>query len=70
MVPANDPETGAAHVYEITGPKSYRLRAAFASTTAESATIPEYLAKWAHGAGRHCFDLKIPKDVDEPGSDR
>jgi hypothetical protein len=68
VVPTNDPETGAAYVYEVTGPKSYRLCAVFARTTAEGATIPSYLIQWAHGAGRHCFDLKIPKDVDEPGS--
>jgi hypothetical protein len=70
VVPANDPETGAGYVYEITGPKSYRLCAVFARTTAERATIPGYLVQWAHGAGRHCFDLKIPKDIDEPGSAR
>jgi hypothetical protein len=70
VVPTNDPETGAAYVYEITGPKSYRLCAVFARTTAERDAIPGYLVRWAHGAGRHCFDLEIPKDRDEPGSAR
>jgi hypothetical protein len=66
VVPANDPETGAGYLYEIAGPKSYRLCAVFARSTAERGTIPSYLVKWAHGAGRHCFDLKLPRDVDEP----
>jgi hypothetical protein len=70
LVPANDPETGAPYIYEGTGPKSYRLCADFARTTAERAAIPSYLIQWAHGAGRHCFDLKIPKDVDESRSPR
>jgi hypothetical protein len=70
VVPMNDPETGAAYVYEITGPMSYRLCAVFSRTTAERGTIPGYLVRWAHGAGRHCFDLKIPKGEDEPGSAR
>jgi hypothetical protein len=70
LVPTNDPETGAPYVYEVTGPKSYRLCAVFARDTAERAAIPSYLIKWAHGAGRHCFDLKIPKGVDEPGFPR
>jgi hypothetical protein len=70
VVPANDPETGAAYVYETTGPKSYRLCAVFARTTAERGAIPGYLVKWAHGAGHHCFDLKIPKDINERGSAR
>jgi hypothetical protein len=60
-VPTSDPETGAAYVYEITSPRSYRLCAVFARTTAETAAIPGYQVKWAHGAGRHCFDLEIPK---------
>ena len=37
VVPANDPETGVAYVYEITGPKSYRLCAVFARTPEEAA---------------------------------
>jgi hypothetical protein len=62
VVPATDPETGAGYVYEITGPKSYRLCAVFARSTAERGTIPGYLVQWAHGAGHHCFDLKITRD--------
>jgi hypothetical protein len=66
LVPRSDPETGAAYIYEIAAPKSYRLCAVFANSTAERGTIPGYLVKWAHGAGHHCFDLKLPRDVDEP----
>lgn len=64
-VPANDPETGASYVYETTGPKSYRLCAEFARSTSERPTPPMYLENWAHGAGRHCFDRKIPSDADD-----
>jgi hypothetical protein len=70
VVPANDPETGAPYIYEVTGPKSYRLCAVFARDTAEKHAMPSYQIQWAHGAGRHCFDLKIPKDLDEAGSSR
>jgi len=61
VVPTKDPETSTAYVYETSGPRSYRLCAVFARTTAERAAIPGYQVKWAHGAGRHCFDLEIPK---------
>jgi hypothetical protein len=69
-VPAKDPETGAAYVYERTGARPYRLCAVFGRSTAERGAIPGYLVKWSHGSGRHCFDLSIPRDVDEPGSAR
>jgi hypothetical protein len=58
LVPANDPETGAPYASD------------FARTTAERAATPIYLIQWSHGAGRHCLDLKIPKDVDESRSPR
>ena len=45
LVPANDPETGTPYVYEVTGPKSYRLCAVFARTTAERASVPSYLGQ-------------------------
>ena len=65
LVPSNDPETGAAYAYEATGPRSYRLCAEFARSTSERPWIPAYLESWSHGAGRHCYDLRIPKDVEE-----
>ncbi len=64
-IPANDPETGAAYLYETTGPRSYRLCAEFARSTSEQPTPPIYRENWAHGAGRHCFELKIPSYVDD-----
>ena len=67
-VPETDPETGSPYVFEVTGPKSYRLCAVFARDSAERASSPYASVKWAHGAGRHCFDLTIPKNVIEPGS--
>ncbi|MGC8639234.1 MAG: hypothetical protein ACP5XB_05070 [Isosphaeraceae bacterium] len=67
-VPETDPETGSPYGYEVTGPKSYRLRGVFARDSAEGASAPYYSVKWAHGAGRHCFDLTIPKGILESGS--
>lgn len=64
VVPTTDPETSAAYVYETTGPRSYRLCAEFARTTAERASMPPYMIKWSHGAGRHCFELKIPSGLE------
>jgi hypothetical protein len=67
-VPEADPETGSPYVFEITGPKSYRLCAVFARDSAERGSTRYYSVKWAHAAGRHCFDLTIPKDLESPGS--
>ena len=60
-VAATDPDTGSPYVYEVTGLNSYRLCAVFAFDSSERAAVPYYSVTWAHGAGRHCFDLTIPK---------
>ena len=64
-VPEADPETGSPYVYEVTGPKSYRLCAVFGRDSSEGASVPYFSMKRAHGAGRHCFDLTIPEKVEK-----
>jgi hypothetical protein len=64
-VAATDPETGSPYIYEVTGPKSYRLCAVFARDSSERAAGPYFSVTWAHGAGRHCFELTLPKKDDE-----
>ncbi len=59
-VAATDPDTGSPYVYEVTGPNSYRLCAVFARDSSERSAVPYYSVSWAHGPGRHCFDLTIP----------
>ena len=60
----HDPEAGAAYDYERTGAEAYRLCAVFAFDSAAEATTREraVASNWSHGAGRHCFDLRIPKE--------
>jgi type II secretory pathway pseudopilin PulG len=57
----HDPETGSAYEYEITARDSYRLCATFAfdSSADLAARSRGRASKWSHGAGRHCFDLRI-----------
>ena len=64
-VNARDPETGAAYVYEVTGADLYRLCAVFAFDSAADSAVPARVLAldWAHGAGRHCFDLRVPKEA-------
>ncbi len=64
-VPVTDPDTGSPYVYEVTGPKAYRLCAVFARDSSERAAGLYYSVTWAHGAGRHCFDLTIRKKDEE-----
>jgi hypothetical protein len=54
-----DPETAAPYGYAVTGDRTYRLCAAFATPTqsADAATAPAGGA-WSHPAGRHCFDRR------------
>lgn len=49
-----DPETGQPYEYEVTGERSYRLCATFA--TESEALEPMGPDAWRHAAGRHCFD--------------
>jgi hypothetical protein len=61
----NDPETGAAFGYEITGPKGFRLCADFArrSPPPPRGTEPDF---WTHPQGRHCFDVEVAESLVEP----
>ncbi|HEX7156555.1 MAG TPA: hypothetical protein VF229_05020 [Burkholderiaceae bacterium] len=58
-----DPETGAAYDYEITGADAFRLCAVFAADSADqqNPAYPVGQLNWAHGAGQHCFELKVAK---------
>ena len=61
---ARDPETGTTYAYEVTGANSYRMCAVFAfdSTTDPAVPARVHVSSWPHGAGRHCFELRIPKE--------
>lgn len=56
-VSAHDPSTAAPYEYRALGDRSYELCAVFGVSTAEE---PEWRRGgfWAHGAGRHCFELE------------
>jgi hypothetical protein len=59
----HDPETGTPYDYELIAADSYRLCAVFAFDSAANPATRDSAAasNWAHGAGRHCFDLRIPQ---------
>ncbi len=54
-----DPATGVAYLYEITGNNSFRLCANFARDSRETDryTYAARQFEWAHGSGRQCFVL-------------
>lgn len=54
-----DPETKIAYEYAPTGERTYQLCAVFVTDTARTPTRSN--ADWDHGAGRQCFDRKVPK---------
>jgi len=56
-----DPVDGSPYAYEITGARTFRLCAVFATDTAGTLEGSERWGgeKWNHGAGRHCFDRKV-----------
>ena len=47
-----DPESGAMYGYQVVGPSSFRLCAAF-RTARDGVAQPE----WNHAAGLHCYDI-------------
>ena len=52
-----DPVDGSPYHYEVTGPRTYRLCASFATDTAHDAGAGSGMGdEWNHGSGRHCFD--------------
>jgi hypothetical protein len=56
-----DPVDGSPYGYEITGARTFRLCAVFATDTAKSPEGSERRRgdAWNHGTGRQCFDRKI-----------
>ena len=56
-----DPVDGSPYGYEITGARTFRLCAVFATDTARSHQGSERWRgeEWNHGTGRHCFDRKV-----------
>jgi hypothetical protein len=57
---ARDPETGEAYGYERLGVESYRLCATFNRESRPEPGAPQR-DFWAHGAGRHCFELEAER---------
>lgn len=60
-VPRGDPESGTAYEYRPLGPRSFQLCATFDTDSANGPPSGDYAlsfnAAWAHGRGRHCFEL-------------
>lgn len=57
-VATGDPLDGAPYGYQVTGERSYRLCATFATDTAlaKDDQWPRIDDEWRHGSGRQCFD--------------
>jgi hypothetical protein len=49
-----DPATGAPYEYRVTGPSSFELCATFDGPRDE-----DFMARWNHAAGRHCFEFDL-----------
>jgi hypothetical protein len=57
-----DPKDGAPYTYEVTGARTFRLCAVFATDTAKTENAGfESGDEWIHGTGRQCFDLRARK---------
>lgn len=59
-LPLTDPVDRTPYTYQVTGKRTFKLCATFATDTAKTT---EYDGRWVedawlHGAGRHCFDRK------------
>ena len=70
-LPVHDPVDGSAYGYAIIDARRYRLCAVFATDTATADGQPYphagNPAEWAHPAGRHCFERRLPA-LDPPPS--
>lgn len=64
-IPLQDPETGIAYTYQVTSSMSYQLCAVFSVDSSDESQEYNSSRKWAHGAGKQCFDLKPPKSEDK-----
>lgn len=62
-VSITDPVDGSPYLYEITGPRTFRLCAVFTTDTGK--TLDDTPAwpgeEWTHGVGRRCFERKAKK---------
>lgn len=56
-----DPVDGSVYGYEVTGPRSLRLCAGFATDSARGASGSGFYENdgWYHPAGHHCFERKF-----------
>lgn len=63
-LPITDPKDGTPYAYQVTGARSFRLCAVFATDTAQTPEGVESWARadWSHAAGRQCFDREAAKD--------
>lgn len=62
-LPTLDPMDGSAYEYAVTGQWTWRVCAHFSSSTADRRDLSLGQADtWAHGAGRHCFEQRVPED--------
>jgi hypothetical protein len=56
----NDPTTGLTYEYRIIGDRDYELCAVFETESrAEADPWYTFTRNWAHGRGRHCFELTV-----------
>lgn len=55
----NDPQSGEAYEYRLTGVKSFQLCATFNKSNLLDSSSPYVLNTWQHNAGRVCFDRII-----------
>ena len=56
-----DPQDGTPYTYEVTGERSYRLCARFATDTARTTGAAWAAEGWNHGIGRQCFRRVVAK---------
>lgn len=56
-----DPRHRTPYTYQVTGARTYRLCASFATDAATDGVGFWTREEWAHGAGRQCFDRRLEK---------
>ena len=69
-LPVHDPVDGTPYRFEILDARHYRLCALFATDTAQAQRgaypYPGNPAEWAHPAGPHCFERRLPRQEAPP----
>ena len=56
---SNDPVTGASYGYRVIDGGRFEICAVFDRTSGGEAVLG--VDEWRHGAGRHCFERKVPR---------